>query len=196
MSCISFSLCNRFLQLFICKFTKNIYTCKVISKIILRTGNYTSKNRHKYYLKCHLIFDCKYRKPLLQYGLDIVVKQLFQKISESSEFSIDIMETDKDHIHLLISYPPSISVTSIVRKLKQESVHHLWLHYYSFLKKEFWKEHTFWSDGYFVCSIGEANPDTIRKYIENQGQQRFIPKAKDLLGFLANFLFIKIKPSC
>lgn len=131
-------------------------------------SNYTSKNRHKYYLKCHLIFVCKYRKQLLQHGLDIVVKQLFQKISELSDFSIDIMETDKDHIHLLIAYPPNISVTSIVRKLKQESAHHLWLHYYSFLKK-FWKEHTFWSDGYFVCSIGEANPDTIRKYIENQG---------------------------
>ena len=37
------------------------------------------------------------------------------------------------------------------------------------LKREFWKENTFWSDGYFVCSIGEANNDTIRKYIENQG---------------------------
>lgn len=37
------------------------------------------------------------------------------------------------------------------------------------LTKQFWKEHTFWSDGYFVCSIGEANPDTVRKYIENQG---------------------------
>ena len=31
------------------------------------------------------------------------------------------------------------------------------------------KEYSFWSDGYFVCSIGEANPDTIRKHIENQG---------------------------
>ena len=31
------------------------------------------------------------------------------------------------------------------------------------------KKHTFWIDGYFVCSIGEANPDTIRKYIESQG---------------------------
>lgn len=37
------------------------------------------------------------------------------------------------------------------------------------LTKQFWKEHTFWSDEYFVCSIGEANPDTVRKYIENQG---------------------------
>ncbi|MBQ1304029.1 MAG: transposase [Erysipelotrichaceae bacterium] len=37
------------------------------------------------------------------------------------------------------------------------------------MKKHFWKEHTFWSDGYFVCFIGETNPDTVRKYIENQG---------------------------
>ena len=37
------------------------------------------------------------------------------------------------------------------------------------LTKQFWKEHTFWGDGYFVCSIGEANPTTVRKYIENQG---------------------------
>ncbi|MBQ9159288.1 MAG: transposase [Erysipelotrichaceae bacterium] len=34
----------------------------------------------------------------------------------------------------------------------------------------FWKEHTFWSESCFVCSIGEADPDTIRRYIENQGQ--------------------------
>lgn len=37
------------------------------------------------------------------------------------------------------------------------------------IKKTLWKEHSFWSDSYFVCSIGEANTDTIRKYIENQG---------------------------
>ena len=37
------------------------------------------------------------------------------------------------------------------------------------LTKQFWKEHTFCIDGYFVCSIGEANPNTVRKYIENQG---------------------------
>jgi len=37
------------------------------------------------------------------------------------------------------------------------------------LSKQFWKEHNFWSDGFFACSIGEANPETIRRYIENQG---------------------------
>ena len=32
--------------------------------------------------------------------------------------------------------------------------------------KQFWKEHTFWSDGYFVCSIGEANPNTLRTKVK------------------------------
>ena len=79
------------------------------------------------------------------------------------------MESDKDHIHLLISYSSDISLTSIAGRLKQKSVHVLWNKHAQFLTHYFWKEHTFWSDGYFVCSIGEANPDTICKYIENQG---------------------------
>ena len=79
------------------------------------------------------------------------------------------MESDKDHIHLLISYSSDISITSIVRRLKQKSAHELWNSYSGFLTKHFWKEHTFWSDGYFACSIDEADPDTIRKYIEKQG---------------------------
>ncbi|WP_460759353.1 transposase [Niabella terrae] len=37
------------------------------------------------------------------------------------------------------------------------------------LSKNFWKEHAFWSDGCFVCSIGEASPETVRQYILSQG---------------------------
>ena len=79
------------------------------------------------------------------------------------------METDKDQIHFLISYPPKLSVTSIVRKLKQESTIFAWHLYGNMLRQYFWKEKTLWSDGYFVCSIGEANPNTIREYIKQQG---------------------------
>jgi len=132
-------------------------------------NNYTSRNRHKYYLKAYLIFVCKYRKQLLTDDIDKALKSCFYEVSENSRFNIEIMESDKDNIHLLVSYSPNISITSIVRILKQKSTHQLWDVYPSFLKKHFWKEHAFWSDGYFVCSIGEANPDTIRKYIENQG---------------------------
>ena len=98
-----------------------------------------------------------------------IIKDIFSDIEKVSDFVIEVMETDKDHIHMLVSYPPSISVTSIVRKLKQNSTRELWKRYPNWLRHHFWKEHTFWSDGYFVCSIGEASPETVRRYIENQG---------------------------
>ena len=93
----------------------------------------------------------------------------FYEESDNSKFSIDIMESDKDRIHLLISYSPDISKTSIVRRLKQKSVHVLRNKHAQFLTDYFRKEHTFRSESCFMCSIGEADPDTIRKYIENQG---------------------------
>ena len=115
-------------------------------------SNYTFKNRHKYYLKVHLVFVCKYRKKLLvNNDIDFKVKQIFKNIESKSDFTIDIMETDKDHIHSLVSYPPKVSISSIVRKLKQESTISLWKYNPLYLSKHFWKEHTFWSDGYFAC---------------------------------------------
>lgn len=77
-------------------------------------------------LKIHLIFVVKYRQKLLVNEMRDFVMETFSNISENSDFSIDIMETDIDHIHMMISYPPTISVTSIVRKLKQISTYRLW----------------------------------------------------------------------
>ena len=112
----------------------------------------------------------KYRKKLLVD--EVVVRKLKYKLSEiatRSNFRIEIMETDKNHIHLLIDYEPKVYVVQIVRRLKQESTAFLWKNFEGLLKKEFWKERTFWSDGYFVCSIGEgASYETIKKYIREQ----------------------------
>lgn len=131
--------------------------------------SYISKNRHKFYLKCHLIFVCKYRKQLLVSNIRECVLSSFKEIESNCDFEIEIMETDRDHIHLLINYPPNITVTSIVRILKQVSTNRLWKGFNMTLRKHLWKKHSFWSEGYFVCSIGEANSDTIRKYINSQG---------------------------
>ena len=79
------------------------------------------------------------------------------------------MNSDENHLHMLISMKPSISVSQIVRVLKQEYTVYIWKKYKSTLKQYFWKEHTFWSDGYFVASIGNANEKTIQKYIAEQG---------------------------
>ncbi len=74
-----------------------------------------------------------------------------------------------DHLHLMISSTPSLSPMQIVRKLKQESTIGMWKLFPQELQKHFWKENTFWTDGYFISSIGEVSVETLRHYIQNQG---------------------------
>ena len=129
---------------------------------------YHTSSHSKYSLKCHLIFCVKYRKKLLAcLGED--VKQILFDISLSSDFSIDVMEIDKDHIHILIDFKPTVSILAIVNRLKSVSTKKIWSLHNDYLKKSFWDGHTFWSDGYFACSTGDASTDTIRKYISEQG---------------------------
>jgi putative transposase len=116
----------------------------------------------------HIIFVCKYRKPLLvKYGE--FVKDAVMQIATFSKFEIEQMESDRDHLHILISASPSVSVSQIVRRLKARTTFAIWDKYGSELSQEFWKERTFWSDGYFACSVGNASEETVRKYIEEQG---------------------------
>ena len=130
--------------------------------------NYKSKNHSKFILTYHIIFVCKYRKKLLiKYGED--VKQIMYDISKRYDFDIKEMEVDKDHIHMMISSVPKISPLQIVRVLKQQSTIQMWRRYASELKKQYWKENTFWTDGYFCSTIGEVSNKTLKHYIQNQG---------------------------
>ena len=65
------------------------------------------------------IFVCKYRKKLLVGQLKDDMKTLLLNITQNSDFEIEVFESDLDHIHFLIRYLPKLSITSIVRKLKQ-----------------------------------------------------------------------------
>ena len=130
--------------------------------------NYKSKNHSNFILTYHIIFTCKYRKKLLiKYGED--VKQIMYDISKKYDFDIKEMEVDKDHIHMMISSVPKISPLQIVRVLKQQSTIQMWRRYASELKKQYWKENTFWTDGYFCSTIGEVSSKTLKHYIQNQG---------------------------
>ena len=132
--------------------------------------DYIRENHSKHLLMIHLIFVCKYRKKLLvNFGTEI--KQIFEIIAKENRFNIIEMEVDKDHIHILLQYSTTKSVLEIVRLLKQISTYRIWRqnNNHIYLQKHFWKEHTFWSNGYFVCSIGQVSKDTIEKYIRSQG---------------------------
>lgn len=130
--------------------------------------NYQSKNHSKFILTYHIIFTCKYRKKLLiKYGEDI--KQIMFDISKKYDFKIKEMEVDKDHIHIMISSVPKISPLQIVRVLKQQSTIEIWKLHKNELKREYWAESTFWTDGYFCSTIGEVSSETLKHYIQNQG---------------------------
>lgn len=131
---------------------------------------YQRKNHYKGCLKIHLIFVTKYRKKIINNEIRSSIKNIFIDISKNNNFKIEEIETDLDHIHLLIEYEPKISVLQIVRKLKQESTICLWQKYSDILIKHYWKRKIFWSSGYFATSIGiGASYETIQNYIRSQG---------------------------
>lgn len=130
---------------------------------------FQTTNRAKHNLKVHLILVCKYRKKLLISDINELIKNTIYEIESKSDFDIIEMESDIDHLHIMLQHIPRVSISSIVNRIKSITTHRVWKNHSNYLQKHFWKEKTFWTDGYFVCSVGEANPETIRLYIQNQG---------------------------
>lgn len=130
---------------------------------------YQHRCHNKNLLYVHIIFVVKYRKKLMIGPVADMIKQLIFDICKKHSWYIVRMESDKDHLHILLQYNPTDSITKIVTVLKSYSTFYIWKQYGSFLKKHFWKENTFWSDGYFAASVGNASKATIEHYIEHQG---------------------------
>ena len=135
--------------------------------------NYKSRNHAKYALTAHLVFTCKYRLPLLAV-LGAEIKTLMHTIAAEKDFIISEMEVDTDHIHLLIDFHPKQSILHIVRHLKQISTYRIWRQNgnAALLQQHLHKERTFWSDGYFVSSVGRLDAAAVEKYIKNQGKKK------------------------
>ena len=131
---------------------------------------YDRGGHSKYSLKVHLIFVTKYRKKLFLYpDMTEDIKQSLFEAAQKEKCQILQMETDKDHIHLLVEYPPTIAISHLVKTLKQKSTYEIWQRHDSLLRKVYWQKRIFWSDGYFACSVGQASQSTIERYIKNQG---------------------------
>ena len=108
----------------------------------------------------------------LRYGNVEIKKQTQIFVTVSYYFRMQViryMETDKDYIHYMIETETTMSISKIVNLMKNYTTYHIWKRYPDYLRKHFWKEHTFWTDGYFVCSVGNVSEEMLRKYIENQG---------------------------
>ena len=130
-----------------------------------------TKNRHKFLLQYHVIFVCKYRKKLfLSKNISDDIKNLSYDICKRHNIIIiKYVDTDKDHIHYMIELEPNVSISKIISLIKSYTTYHIWKKYSKYLSKFFWKEKTFWSDGYFVSTIGNVSEETLHNYIESQG---------------------------
>lgn len=128
------------------------------------------RTSHSVYLcDYHLILTTKYRHPVITPEL---WKHLYGKLLEVTHHypTIYVKEVnhDKDHVHLLISIPPQMSVGSVARLLKSNTARNLKVTF-PILKKYFWGTDGIWSEGYFVSTIG-VGQEIIKRYIANQGE--------------------------
>jgi putative transposase len=107
---------------------------------------------------------------VLKGHVEVVLKRVLKEVADKYGFSIDHMEIGKDdHIHLLVSAPPKLSVTNIVRWLKGISAWTLFKECPE-LQSSYWKKQDrhLWSPSYYVESIGTTNESAVAKYVDDQ----------------------------
>ena len=88
-------------------------------------NRYNHKNRRKYNLKTHIVLVTKYRKRLLANNMDDFLKRAYNYLAEQNNWSIIAIETDKDHIHILLEYNTTERICDIINILKQKTTY--WL---------------------------------------------------------------------
>lgn len=127
-----------------------------------------SKSGHVAYdIKYHIIWVTKYRYRLLKGEIALRLRELIRQGCEARGMVIVQGSVGSDHVHLLLSCPPSLAPSKIVQYLKGRSSR-LLQEQFPELKKKYWGQHL-WGRGYFCATVGSVTEETIRRYIENQG---------------------------
>lgn len=118
-------------------------------------------------LHAHIIFVTKYRKKVMTDRVSADLRASFLEVAGRYRVEIETFETDNDHAHLLVSYPPKVQLSTLVMSLKTISSMRVRAHNWPEVTKALWGDH-FWSPSYCVVSCGNAPLDVIKAYIENQ----------------------------
>ena len=128
--------------------------------------DYKSSSHAVWDCKYHLVWITKYRYPVLVGDVGLRARELLREIARSLEMTIYAGAINRDHVHVLVSIPPQVSVSRAVQFLKGKSSHRL-LSEFGALRKRYWGQHP-WARGYWVASSGNVTDEVWQKYIENQ----------------------------
>jgi len=125
------------------------------------------KLTHVFY-KCeyHIVFTPKFRYQVLEGMIKSLMEHDIQVISEWKDVRIEELSVQKDHIHMLCSIPPKVSVSDYMGILKGKLAIKVFQTYPSLKKKPYWGNH-FWSKGYFISTVG-LDEEMIRRYVKYQ----------------------------
>ncbi len=131
--------------------------------------HYRKSSHTTYDIKYHLVWITKYRKPVLTGEIAKRVRELIREICKGKEIEIIKGHVSKDHVHIFVSVPPHISVSTVMQSLKGKTSRKMMSEFKS-LSRTFWGRHI-WARGYFVASSGNVTDEVIMKYIEIQGKE-------------------------
>ena len=118
-----------------------------------------------YDLRVHLVWITKYRYKVLDKVIGNRVRELIRQYCVENDIYILKGVVSKDHIHLYVSYPPTLSVSEMMRKIKGMTSRKLQQEFPN-LGKKYWGKH-FWAVGYGSFSAGQINDKNIQDYLEN-----------------------------
>lgn len=137
-------------------------------------NKYKSNNNIVFSCKYHIVWCPKYRRKVLVGDVEKRLKEIINELALELNVEIIEMETDKDHIHILIDIDPQFGVMKFIRLAKGRSS--------KLLRDEFQhlktKLPTLWTNSSFISTIGGAPLEIVKQYIENQ-QTSERPKEKN-----------------
>ena len=127
-----------------------------------------SLSHSKWNCNYHIVFAPKYRRQVIYGQLKVEIGKILRKLCEQKGVEIIQAEACPDHIHMLVSIPPSMAVADFVGYLKGKSSLMIFDRFAN-LKYKYGNRH-FWCRGYYVDTVGR-NKKAIEEYIRNQLQE-------------------------
>ncbi|MFD1471914.1 IS200/IS605 family transposase [Companilactobacillus mishanensis] len=126
------------------------------------------KGRTKVYdFNFHLVWVTKYRKAIFSTNRTRNdMKKILIGIAEKYGVEVNNIEVLPDHVHMMISFPPDMTPSSIVKSLKGTSAR-MWFKKYPDTKKQLWGGHL-WSSSYFMSTLGNVSKEIVNQYINSQ----------------------------
>ena len=127
---------------------------------------YRKTSHGVYDLRYHVVWITKYRKPILTREIGKRLRDLIRQSCAAMDMQIIKGHVSGDHVHLMVSVPPQISVSRMMQRTEGRTSRKLQDEYKG-LRKAFWGQHL-WARGYFAATTGNVIDDVIKKYIEEQ----------------------------